>query len=467
MNKNTINLEGHENKPRNKNVISLQKTVFNKDKGDLKKPELIINKLNNQVVEHIKKYLGDNHGNALKDSFGNKEKKNALKVIIHNYVSSRDFLDLFKNVVTDYDSDELTEILVEKIVGLKVLQPLVDDEKITDIKIIKYNNIWVHHIDNGKYKTNLQFESHEDYKELVARFVYASNAVMSHSKPSVNPILPFMRLNIVGEDLSPNINTAIRLISKKLRYNEEGMISSGFASKAMVELLKKVFASERVLVGGETGTGKTELIRYFANYFPNNKDIVVIEDTPETYLDELYPDKAIMMWRNRDVDDGEQQFGYYYHIRNALRQNIDRIVLQETRGGESYWVVRAASTGAKVYTSLHSDDVLDMPYSLIEMCQIEKEFSDEYFGKRITKAFPIGCFTKEIGNKRVLYQIANYTGFKNGELQARILFQYNERTGEHEQVGNLSEKTWEQMLSYQITELGSDLSTISDLSPYK
>ena len=256
--KNTINYQGYS--VYTKNRINLQKALFNRNMKDHRKPKLKLNlQINNSLIENVKTHLSeDKYREILQNSFGNSSKKEELKTIIHKYVSSKEFSNLFANQVTEYDFDDLSELLVEKISGLDVLQPLADIDTITDIKIIAYNNIWVDDIFKGKYKTDIQFESHNAYLELCHRFAFASNKNISVSKPSIDAIFPYMRVNIVGEDLSPKVTTAIRKVSKKLRLNEEYMIETNYANQLMIDLLKITFGSESHLIAGSTGSGKTE-----------------------------------------------------------------------------------------------------------------------------------------------------------------------------------------------------------------
>lgn len=467
--KNTINYKTLPVITERSNVINLQKAIFNRDKKRQLRPTIKLhNQLSNAIVEDVKNHLAaDAFREIIRDSFGNPTKKDELKSIIHNYVSNKEFLQRFSNQITDFGFDELSEMLVEKIAGLDVLQPLAEIETITDIKCIAYDNIWVDDIYKGKYKTAVQFESHSDYNELCQRFAFASNKNYSVAKPSIDAVFPYMRVNIVGQDLSPKISLQLRKISKKLRYDEAYMLNSGFASKEVIELLKKTYGSLSHLILGSTGAGKTEILRYYTRYTKDNGEIIMIEDTPETYLDELYPEKPIQMWRNRESDEGENKtFGYRYHIRNAMRQNPDYIFIQESRGEEFYDILDAALTDHIVNTTLHSFSVQDGAQRGISLCQRHQNHSDEYYGKLITRAFKIGIHTERIGKTRVIKEIGEYIGFENGEIVVNPLIKFNSLTGKHEQVGFLTVETWNRMLEAQKYEFNSDLSTIEQFSPY-
>ena len=43
------------------------------------------------------------------------------------------------------------------------------------------------------------------------------------------------------------------------------------------------------MVSGETGSGKTELVKYLASNTAENEKIITIEDTLELHLDRIFP----------------------------------------------------------------------------------------------------------------------------------------------------------------------------------
>lgn len=460
--KNLLKLEGYIRQP--KNTISLEKLTFLKQREQIERPvSRLTTQLNPQVIEHIKSYLSKEENRKLvENAFGNNQKTEGLRAFVLNYVSSREFLDSYKNKIDDYSLEHIADVLVEKIVGLDALQPLVEVETITDIKCFAFDNIWVDDIYEGKYKTDVKFESKQDYEELLSRFVFASNKQYSYSKPSVNAVFPFMRVNFVGQDLSSDITLSIRLISKELRYNEDDMIETGFATIEAIELLKKTFSTESHLVAGETGTGKTELLRYFAQYTQDDKEIVMIEDTPETYLAELYPNKAISMWQNRESSEDESKnFGYSYHCKNAMRQNIDYIFMQESRGSESYDILDASTSGHITNTTLHSESAIKTVSRFIYLCQRAQHHPDEYYGKMITDSFKIGVHVQRFGKVRKINEIAEYIGYENGKVQANLLVKYDPIKQKHEILNPLSKEIWD-----RLTVLHGEMPELQAFNPY-
>ncbi|MEQ2529124.1 ATPase, T2SS/T4P/T4SS family [Bacillaceae bacterium CLA-AA-H227] len=459
--KNSIRYDGLVTEERN--VINLERLLFQKVQQNQLKPKIkMSNSINQQITDHIKEYLSqEQYRELLRDSFGNRRKQGQLREVIYSYVSSKGFLTDYSTLITEYSLDQVTDYLVEKIAGLDVLQPLTELDTITDIQCIGWDNIWVDDIYKGQYKTNFTFDSEQDYLDLCNRFAFASGKPYSMAKPSVDAQFPYMRVNIVGQDLDTKTSMSIRIISKKLRLSEDYMIKSGYANKSMIEFLKATFAFESHLISGATGTGKTELLRYFSKYTRGNSNIIMIEDVPETYLDELYPDKPIKMWKNREASDDEKRtFGYRYHIRNAMRQNPIYIMLQESRGEESFDVMKAATTGHIVDTTVHSDSTADAILRFIDLCQEAYNHPAEYYGRRIIRGFGIGVHVKRYGTVRRISQITEYVDYVDGNIIENVLFQFDELSQVHIQVDKMSPKLWN-----KIRDSYKDFEELQHLAP--
>lgn len=422
--------------------------------------------LSEKLLDEVKSSL-QNETELIRNSFGNDSKKESLRSKILDIVSKPTFLEKYKNELSTRRPKEITNIILEKLVGLDVLEELRKDPNITDTKVIDFDHIRVDHIHKGKYRTNLSFDSMKSYNELLNRFAFASSKPFSQGTPSYDAMFPQMRINVVGYDLAKTPSLQLRSISKNLRINYENMIETGYLNQEMYNLLKLTFGTHSHLFSGETGTGKTELFRYLARYTKPKTDIVMIEDTPESYLDELY-DKdqySITMWKNRESKgDAKSDFGYRYHLKNAMRQNFDYIFMQESRGAEMLDILKALSTGHIVSSTIHGKTAFGAINRAIDLCQEAQMLSNEIYGKRLVgeDGFRIGIHVERFGEKRVrkINQIVEYVDYKDGTTIGNVLFEYDEINDIHVQKQPMSERLWRELLSYH-----KDLSSIVNLRP--
>lgn len=424
--------------------------------------------LSEKLIEQVKEAL-QSETELIRNAFGNERRKEKLQKKILDIVSKPAFVESHKADLGTRRPFEVARIILEKLVGLDVLEQLRKDPNITDIKVINFDHIRVDHIHKGKYRTNLSFDSEKSYNELLNRFAFASSKPYSQGTPSYDAMFPQMRINVVGYDLAKTPSLQLRSVSKQLRISRENMIETGYLNQDMYNLLKLTFATHSHLFSGETGTGKTELFRYLARYTKPKTDMVMIEDTPESYLDELYDSiqYSITMWKNREAKgDSSSDFGYRYHLKNAMRQNFDYIFMQESRGAEMLDILKALSTGHIVSSTIHGKSAFGAINRAIDLCQEAQMLSNEVYGKRLVgeDGFRIGIHVERFGEQRVrkINQIVEYVDYKDGTTIGNVLFQYDEIKGVHVQKQPMSERLWNELLSYH-----KDLSLIAKLSPQK
>lgn len=453
---------------RKKNKINVTDLFFLNIQSDRSK-KVKPGTLSVDLIDKVKTILStDENQDLIRNAFGNEKRASKLRAKIKEIITDPSFVESNIQHMESKRPDEITKIITEKLIGLDVLEPLKNNTDITDIKVIGWDNIRVDHIYDGKYKTDITFDSEESYMELLNRFAFASSKNFSAGSPSFDAMFPQMRINVVGFDLSPKPTLQLRSVSKNLRISKEYMLSTGYLNEIMYNLLRRTFATQSTLIGGETGTGKTELLRYMTRYVRPQTDIIMIEDTPESYLDELYnPEEySITMWRNREnSNESGNDFGYKYHLKNAMRQNPDYIYLQESRGGEALYVLKAVGTGHIVNTTTHSKTALGAINRMVDLCQEEQMQDYDTYGKKIVSregGFRIGIHIERFGEKRVrkINQIVEYLDFEDGQTQANILFEYDKIQEKHIQKSPMSKQLWDELLAYD-----SDLSDIHALNP--
>lgn len=450
---------------RQKNRVDLNNLFFLNARTNVRSLNVRKDGVDTAIVEEIKERLKQGQNKELiKDAFGNDSKRQRLLQEIKNILSEPAFAKQYEKLLADVKLNELANQIVEKIVGLDVLEALTKDPYITDISVIDHDNIWVDHIFKSDYQTDVKFDSEQSYLELLHRFAFASDKTFSYGNPSFDAMFPQIRVNVVGHDLSKSPTLQMRLVSKKLRLSKAFIFETNFMSDLGYELLKRTFATHSHLIGGETGSGKTELLRYFARYKKPKKPLIMIEDTPESYLDELYPDEPIKMWKNREMRGSqENEYGYNYHARNAMRHNPTYIYFQESRGGEATEIQKAVATGHIVVTTLHSRSCFGSIDRFIDLCQEGKMQTADVYGKRLTgeDGFRIGVHLKRYGQRRV-NEIVEYTGYEHGVATGNVLIKYNEITDTHEIVSPMSKRLWDELISYH-----KELYELEELSPYK
>lgn len=130
-------------------------------------------------------------------------------------------------------------------------------------------------------------------------------------------------------------------------------------------LQQAVLYGKNIVIAGETGSGKTTLMKALNEFIPISQRIITIEDTPElfirkhpNYVHLYYPSEA----KHGDLITAATL------LKACLRMKPDRILLAELRSGETYDFINVISSGhSGSITSCHAGSVAETWERLILM----------------------------------------------------------------------------------------------------
>lgn len=261
-------------------------------------------------------------------------------------------------ILSRTERNVLLEQIVAEIMGLGPLEPLLNDETITEIMVNGANKIYVER--EGKIeKTSYKFESDEHVMRIVDRIVAPLGRRVDESQPYVDARLPDgSRVNVIIPPLAiqgPIIT--IRLFSK-VPYSMEDLIGFGTVTPEIAEFLEIcVKARLNVLISGGTGSGKTTTLNVLSGYIPNDERILTIENAAELQLQQEH---VISLESRMPNIEGKGEVTIRELVVNSLRMRPDRIVVGEVRSGEALDMLQAMNTGHDgSLTTCHSNSPRD------------------------------------------------------------------------------------------------------------
>lgn len=235
-----------------------------------------------------------------------------------------------------------------------VLSDLLIQEDVRDINCMNHNEIWITSNERGHYRLTDKTIADEEIERI-------ANQVANKMEKEFNPGSPCLegdihdddldlRVSAIHQDLSVSgIALALRKVSRVPFLTEEYLVQSGFITRPALQfLIRAVKYRCNMLFVGETGSGKTEFLKFLAAYIPVDQRIVTIEDSLEFNIKQLHPEASCTAFRVRPG------FDYSAIIAMALRQNVNWILLQEARGREVDDLLDAMSTGHTVLTTMHT-----------------------------------------------------------------------------------------------------------------
>jgi pilus assembly protein CpaF len=249
----------------------------------------------------------------------------------------------YQRPITSMMKTGLVKSLIDELFGLGPLQPLVEDQSITDIMVNGPNNIFYER--HGKvHKSDLTFVNEEQLLAIAKRIASRVGRRVDELSPTVDARLEDgSRVNIVIPPISLD-GTSVSI--RKFREQSigfEDLIEFGSMSMEMARVL--MIASRcrmNVLISGGTGSGKTTLLNALSQYIAEDERIVTIEDAAELKLQQ--PNLVRLETRTSSIEQTGEVTQRDLVI-NALRMRPDRIILGECRGPEAFEMLQAMNTG--------------------------------------------------------------------------------------------------------------------------
>ena len=265
----------------------------------------------------------------------------------------------------------------------------IDNDDITDISYTNNGQIWLRSLEKGSYRV----DNPNINNALVEKLAFQCSNVMGTTFNNASPFLdaesPELRMNFVHESIATNgIALVIRKTPAKIRLKEENLLKEDYITKDIHDfLIKCVLGHCNIIVCGETGSGKTEFVKYLASHTKENEKIITIEDTLELHLDRIYPNRDIVAMKTNNIAS------YTEVLVTCMRQNPKWILLSEVRSAEAVSAVRnSISSGHNILSTIHSDKASAIPHRMYSL--METDIDVEQFLSTIYRYVQIGVHIK-------------------------------------------------------------------------
>jgi pilus assembly protein CpaF len=252
----------------------------------------------------------------------------------------------------------LFEQISAEILGLGPLQPLLEDESVTEIMVNGAKNIYVER--KGKiHRVPVTFESNDHVMRIIDRIVAPLGRRIDESSPyvdarladgsRVNAVIP--PISLVGPTLT------IRKFAK-IPITLEQLIQFGTLTAEALQFLKACVESRlNIVISGGTGSGKTTLLNILSTFIPSDERILTIENAAEL---QLRQEHVVTLESRPPNIEGRGEITIRMLVVNALRMRPDRIIVGEIRDDAALDMLQAMNTGHDgSMTTLHSNSPRD------------------------------------------------------------------------------------------------------------
>jgi pilus assembly protein CpaF len=261
----------------------------------------------------------------------------------------------------------LFEQIAAEILGLGPLQPLLEDDTITEVMVNGAKNIYIER--KGKlHRVPVTFENNEHLLRIIDRIVAPLGRRIDESSPyvdarlqdgsRVNAVIP--PISLVGPVLT------IRKFSKN-PITVEQLVQFGSITMESLQFLKAcVEARLNIIISGGTGSGKTTLLNVMSGFIPDDERIVTIENAAEL---QLRQEHVVTLESRPPNIEGRGEITIRDLVINSLRMRPERIIVGECRGGETLDMLQAMNTGHDgSMTTAHANSPRDVLSRIETMC---------------------------------------------------------------------------------------------------
>jgi len=261
-------------------------------------------------------------------------------------------------VLTRPERQRLFEQISAEILGFGPLQPLLEDDSITEIMVNGSKNIYIERA--GKItRLPITFESDEHVMRIIDRIVAPMGRRIDESSPYVDARLPDgSRVNAVIPPIS--LVGPVLTIRKffKNPMTLEQLIQFGSITPDALQFLKACVESRlNIIISGGTGSGKTTFLNILSQFIPDDERIVTIENAAELQLRQEH----VVTLESRPANiEGRGEVTIRQLVINALRMRPDRIIVGEIRDEAAVDMLQAMNTGHDgSMTTAHSNSPRD------------------------------------------------------------------------------------------------------------
>lgn len=350
-----------------------------------------------EVMQYITRNKRDNYYSVLKNK---DEEKSFFSVVdVHikkHYTSTRR--------LPEEDLPALMAKLRRALFDLYIVQDLIDDPMITDVKITDPKSIRVR-VHGKAYLSNITFIDAEDYFRFIQGVAVSNNIDLSVPSQTFtdetddNYILRFsLTAPYITSTGYPIIH--IRKIPRKKPMSEELMAAGMFDEKIKNYLIdQSINKGKSIVFAGPPGSGKTTALNWFLeDGYESSAEILVIQEN-----DELFSYRKGVMFEHVVLNPqrGELPCTLEDLGKMALVAGANVFVIGEAKGGEISSAITLSNSGCRTAITIHSQSSKDTIDKMADLAMRGTANITYDQAKRMIKSFQIVVYMEDYQVKEI------------------------------------------------------------------
>jgi len=338
-------------------------------------------------------------------------------------------------VLSRSEKARLFEQISAEILGFGPLQPLLEDDAITEIMVNGAKHIYAER--RGKItREPITFESDDHVMRIIERIVAPLGRRIDESSPYVDARLPDgSRVNAIIPPLS--LVGPVLTIRKFSRtpFTVDQLVQFGTLTPEAVQFLDACVKSRiNIVISGGTGSGKTTLLNVLSAFIPADERIVTIENAAEL---QLRQEHVVTLESRPPNIEGKGEVTIRHLVINALRMRPDRIIVGEIRDEAALDMLQAMNTGHDgSMTTLHSNSPRDTLARLETMTMMAgMELPVRAIREQVSSAIDLVVHQERLRDgRRKVVNITEVTGMEGEVITMTDIFIFEQTGFENGQV---------------------------------
>lgn len=289
------------------------------------------------------------------------------------------------------------------------VQEYLSNDDVTDISYSNGGQVWLKTLSKGIFRVENPNVNNAFIEKLAFQCANAMGKTFNMAHPFLDAESAELRLNFVHDSIARNgVACVMRKTPAKIRLEKEKILADKYIELDIHDFLVKCIEGHcNIIVCGETGSGKTEFVKYLASKIKENEKVITIEDTLELHLDRIFPTRDIVAMKTNNIAS------YSDVLVTCMRQNPKWILLSEVRSAEAVMAVRnSISSGHYILSTIHADKAASIPNRMYSLLETNQDI--EQFLKSIYRYVQLGVYIRgyqDKETKRFVREIAEVTEF--------------------------------------------------------
>lgn len=328
-----------------------------------------------------------------------------------------------------FDVEALVREVIDEVLGLGPLQPLLDDDSITEVMVNGCRSLYFER-DGKLEQAERVFDSPEQIMLAIDRILAPLGRRLDDANPIVNARLSNgFRVNAVISPVAmEGPALTIRKFSGAIR-SLPSLVGLGSLPAWYARLLGwAVRLRCDIAVAGGTGSGKTTLLNALSAEIDPCERIVTIEDSAELHFEEGL---HVVRLEARDASiEGTGAVSIRTLVTNALRMRPDRIVVGEVRGEECIDMLQAMNTGHDgSLTTLHAGTAREAVSRLVLMARFGMDLPAALIEEQVATALDLIVMSRRMPDgSRVVSSTCEVGRDETGGVVLRELVSFDSAT---------------------------------------